>query len=116
MPDRGKERDGTDGIMLPSNLLLRWEQTAATHGHTGDTAPATLPSLTCSQGALPRLLPCVLGSLAGSWGGQTDMPRPAGPWQTGNGVSPCYWHLGPDLLATLQSLWPAGAGADPDRL
>lgn len=51
MPDRGKERDGTDGIMLPSNLLLRWEQTAATHGHTEGTAPAVLPGLTRSRGS-----------------------------------------------------------------
>lgn len=100
MPDRGKERDGTDGIMLPSNLLLRREQTAATHGHAADTAPATLATLTCSQGALLWLLTWVLGSLAGSWGRQMDVPRPAGPRQTGNGVSLCYWHPGADLLAT----------------
>lgn len=42
MPDRGKERDGTDGIALPSSLLPSWEQTAAAHGHTGNTAPAAL--------------------------------------------------------------------------
>lgn len=51
MPDRGKERDGTDGIMLPSNLLLHREKTAATHGRTGYMALAMPSSLTCSQGA-----------------------------------------------------------------
>lgn len=72
MPDRGKERDGTDGIMLPSNLLLCQEQTAVAHGqqwhtdtlgygHTG-TQPHLLPN---SQGSLPQLLPWPLGSLAG---------------------------------------------------
>lgn len=97
MPDRGKERDGTDGIMLPSNLLLHWEQTAAAHGHARDTAPAMLLRQTCSRGALPWLPPLVLGSLAECWGGQMDMLRLAGLRQGGNGVSPRYGHLGVDL-------------------
>ena len=85
MPDRGKERDGTDGIVLPSNLLLRREQTAATHGRAGDTAAATPPSLTCSRGALPRPLPRGLGSLAGSWGSnrRAEAGRTKAGWKRG---------------------------------
>lgn len=93
MPDRGKERDGTDGIMLPSNLLLCREQTAATHGHTGDTAPDGEPCL---------------GSCPGFWAALQGVRESNGHAEAGNGVSLCSRRPGADLLAALQSLASSG--------
>lgn len=56
MPDRGKERDSTDGSVLPSNLLLCGKQTAVTNGRTGDATPAPLCRATLGSrghGAVP---------------------------------------------------------------
>lgn len=108
MPDRGKERDGTDGIMLQSSLLLCRQQTAAACGHTGDRVLAMLPSLTCSRGGLPRLLPWVLGIFAESYVGDVDTLKLAGPRQAGSEASLRCWPPDAGLLATLQGLWPAG--------
>lgn len=64
MPDRGKERDGTDGIMLPSNLLLCQEQTAVAHGqqwHTdtlGCGHTGTQPQPCCPTARDPCLSSC----------------------------------------------------------
>lgn len=116
MPDRGKERDGTDGIVLPSNLLLRWEQTAATRGHVEDPAPATPPSLTCSRapslGSCPPFWgqPCrELGGVKRTCRGRQDRGRLEVGFHCVTGTraltcSPLYRVLG-----------RAGA-ADPDRL
>lgn len=64
MPDRGKERDSTDGTVLPSSLLLRGEQAAGTNGCPG-TAPAPPRGLTLELG-----LSCSrAGPVAPGWGG-----------------------------------------------
>lgn len=87
MPDRGKERDGTDGIVLPSNLLLRWEQTAATRGHAEDPAPATPPSLTCSRapsrGSCPPFWGQPRRELGGGSNGHAEAGRTEGGWKWG---------------------------------